>query len=149
MGATKELHANLQDYLFNIDNQVQEGELSNLDGLILMRENRSECEKSLEIIKDFENKRIAEIANEASKYPKGYKGFLISETSGRKNFDFKAIPEWNYAKENLQNIEAKYKSMFEAKVKGNANANISEDGEILPLPEIKYTKSFIMIKKSK
>ena len=149
MGATKEMHADLQDYLFSIDNQVEEGELSNLEGLILMRENRLECEKSLEIIKDFENKRITEIAKEASQYPKGYKGFLISETSGRKNFDFKAIPEWNYAKENLVNVEAKYKSMFEAKVKGNPNANISEDGEILPLPEINYTKSFITVKKSK
>ena len=146
MGASSELHVQLQDYLFNICENVENGELSNLDGLIALRENREQLERSMEIIKEFETKRLAEIATEASSYPKGYRGYLITETSGRKLFDFKKIPEWNEASENLKSVEAKYKSMFDAKIKGNPNANISEDGEILPLPEINYTKSFLTVK---
>lgn len=149
MSANSELHIQLQDYLLSIGEQVENGELSNLDGLIIMRSHRECFEQSLDIIKDFENKRITEISNEASQYPLGYRGFFITETSGRKNFDFKNIPEWNNAKSKLLNIEGKYKSMFEAKTKGNPNANISEDGEILPLPNINYSKSFITVKKSK
>lgn len=148
MGASSELHVQLQDYLFSITQKVEDGELSNLDGLIALRENRAQLEQSMEIVKEFETKRLAEISAEASNYPKGYQGYLITETSGRKLFDFKNIPEWNDATENLKSVEAKYKSMFDAKIKGNPNANISEDGEILPLPEINYAKSFLTVKKT-
>ena len=86
------------------------------------------------------------IENEASQYPEGYKGFEIRAVSGRKTFDYSGIPEWNEAKQKLKDCEGKYKSMFEAKAKGLNYANVSEEGEELPLPEIKYGKSYLTVK---
>jgi hypothetical protein len=149
MGKYSEMHIALQDEIMNLSNQAGEGELSNLDALIEMRKHREEFEKGLALIKDFEDTKINEIANEASQYPNGYRGFEVKAVNGRKTYSFKNIPEWNVYKENLQNCEERYKMMFEAKLKGLPHANISEDGEELPLPEISYGKSFLTVKAKK
>lgn len=149
MGASKELHIKIQDELFSTIHRAEEGELSNLEALLSLRENKAELEKSIEIIKEFESDKVNEIGNEASKYPDGFRGYHISLTNGRKTFNFKGIPEWDDAEQNKKNVEEKYKSMFEAKLKGAVHANISEDGEELPLPEINYGKSFLTVKEIK
>lgn len=149
MGATKQLHEQIQDALFSTVHLASEGELTNLDALIRMREDRAELEKSLEIIKEFENEKVNDIANEASRYPDGYHGFMISVSNGRKTFSFKGIPEWEQAEQEKKRVEDKYKSMFDAKVKGAVHANVSEDGEELPLPDLSIGKSFVTIKPAK
>lgn len=146
MGKFSEMHIAIQDELINIAHLAGEGELSNLDALIEMRNHRSEFEKSLALIKGFEDDNINFIANEASQYPLGYKGYEIKMVSGRKTFSFKNIPDWIAAEENKKAIEEQYRLMFEAKIKGLPHANISADGEELPLPEINYGKSFLTLK---
>jgi hypothetical protein len=147
MGKNSEMHIAIQNELMNLSHQALEGELSNLDALIEMRNHRQELEKNLKLIKDFEDNRINEIAYEASQYPEGYKGFKIKMINGRKNYFFKNIPEWNACKEILENCEKRYKMMFEAKIKGLVHANISEEGEELPLPQITYSKSWLSVEK--
>lgn len=149
MGNYSEMHIALQDEIMRLSNCAGEGELTNLDALIEMRKHREEFEKGLALIKDFEDKKINEIANEASQYPEGYRGFEIKMVNGRKNFNFKCVPAWVEAEENRKNIEEKYKMMFEAKAKGLPHANVTEDGEVLPLPEVSYTKSYLTIKEKK
>ena len=39
--------------------------------------------------------------------------------------------------------------MFEAKAKGLPHANVSEDGEELPLPEVNYGKSYLAVKEKR
>ncbi len=46
-----------------------------------------------------------------------------------------------------KNVEAKYKAAFNAKQKGLAYAGVSEDGEELPMPELKFGSSSIVVKK--
>lgn len=145
MGKSSELFIQIQENLAYIENE--DGYYSNLDALIEMREYRSRAEEVIELTKAFETKKITKISEEASLHNGKYKGFQITETAGRKTFDFKKIPEWRQAKDEVFNIENKYKSMFDAVQKGNPNANVSEDGEELPLPEINYGKSFITVKK--
>lgn len=146
MSKYSEMHIALQDEIMNLSHQAGEGELSNLDALLEMRKHREEFEKGLALIKDFEETKINEIANEASKYPDGYRGFEIKMVNGRKSFDFKGIPAWIEAEENKKKVEEQYKLMFEAKVKELPYANVSEGGEELPLPEISYGKSYITVK---
>jgi len=149
MGKYSEMHIALQDEIMSLSNKASEGELTNLDALIQMRKHRYEFEKGLALIKDFEDAKINEIANEASCYPDGYRGFEIKMVNGRKSFNFKVVPAWVEAEENKKNIEEQYKMMFEAKAKGISYANISEDGEELPLPEVSYGKSYLTIKEKK
>lgn len=149
MGKYSEMHIALQDEIMNLSHRAVEGELSNLDALIEMRKHREEFEKGLALIKDFEDTRINEIANEASQYPDGYRGFEIKMVNGRKTFNYKGVPAWVEAEENKKNIEEKYRLMFEAKSKGLPHTNISEDGEELPLPEVSYGKSYLTVKAKK
>ena len=145
MSKYSEMHIALQDEIMNLSHQAVEGELSNLDALIEMRKHREEFEKGLALIKDFEDTRINEIANEASQYPDGYRGFEVKMVNGRKTFNYKGVPAWVEAEENKKNIEEQYRLMFEAKAKGLPHANISEDGEELPLPEVNYGKSYLTV----
>ena len=149
MSKYSEMHIALQDEIMNLSHQAVEGELSNLDALIEMRKHREEFEKGLALIKDFEDTRINEIANEASQYPDGYRGFEVKMVNGRKTFNYKGVPAWVEAEENKKNIEEQYRLMFEAKAKGLPHANISEDGEELPLPEVNYGKSYLTVKAKK
>lgn len=146
MSNYSEMHIALQDEIMNLSHKASEGELSNLDALIEMRKHREEFEKGLALIKDFEDNKVNEIANEASQYPEGYRGFEIKMVNGRKTFNFKGVPAWVEAEEHKKNIEEQYRLMFEAKAKGLPHANISEDGEELPLPEVNYGKSYLTVK---
>lgn len=157
MSTSNEMHIQMQDYLFSIQNQVEEGELSNLDGLIVMRENKEALEKSLEIIKEFENSRIDNIATEAADYPKGYKGYLITQTSGRKTFDFKSIPQFKEIESTRKTLEEKFKGAFDGFQKGVVQTTeedgvrywIDENSELQPFPEVNFGKSFLTIHKTK
>lgn len=150
MGATKEMYIRIQDELFNAAHQASEGEITNLDALLIMRDHRSEAEKLVEIIKEFESDKITEIANEASQYPEGYKGFQVSVANGRKTFSFKGIPEWENAEKAKKAVEDKYKAMWEAKAKGaNTGFCDEETGEEMPLPEVSYGKTFVTVKENK
>ena len=101
------------------------------------------------LIKDFEDTRINEIANEVEQYNGVYQGFEIKLVNGRKTYSFNNIPAWVEAEENKKNIEDQYRLMFEAKSKGLPHANISEDGEELPLPEVNYGKSYLAVKEKR
>ena len=149
MGKYSEMHIALREEIMNLSHQAEEGELSNLDALIEMRKHREEFEKGLALIKDFEDTKINEIANEASQYPDGYRGFEIKMVNGRKTFNYKGIPAWIEAEENKKKIEEQYRLMFEAKAKGLPHANVSEDGEELPLPEVNYGKSYLAVKEKR
>ena len=149
MGKYSEMHIALQDEIMNLSYLAGEGELSNLEALVEMRKHREEFEKGLALIKEFEDMKINEIANEASQYPEGYRGFDIKVVTGRKTFNYKNVPAWVEAEQHKKHIEDQYRLMFEAKAKGIPHANISEDGEALPLPEVSYGKSYLTMKLKK
>jgi hypothetical protein len=147
MGKSSELFIRMQEELSYIEQQNEDGLYSNLDAFLEMREYRSGAENIIEMTKLFENNKMTEISRDAAAYNGKYKFHQITEVSGRKTYEFKHIPEHIEAIENLKKTEEKYKSMFIAKANGNPHANISEDGEELPLPELKIGKSFITVKK--
>lgn len=85
--------------------------------------------------------------SEAEKYgAKSFEdfGFSFELRNGRRTYDFKHIQEWVEAEEQKKKIEDKYKQAFMNYEKG-LNA-VTQDGEVLELPVVKYTNDSLIIK---
>ena len=85
--------------------------------------------------------------NESEKYDKTFKigNYQFTRVDGRKQFDFKHIEEWKIAKDNLAEIESKYKSVYENQQKGLSSFNEST-GEVLDVPVVTFSKSSLAVK---
>ena len=75
----------------------------------------------------------------------GYEGYDFTRRAGGKRYDFSNIEEWKQKKEELQEIERKYKAACQAR-KLTFHA-VTEDGELLELPKITYAKDSLSVKK--
>ncbi len=137
----------IQDRIITVSTKVESGDLRAFDALIELEAYRKQLDNALALVKAFKDQFSDQLAEASAEYKDGYRGYTIEVRGGAKTFVYKAIPEWIEAEKSKKEIEAKYKSMFVAKQNGNTNANISEDGEILPLPEITYRKGSIILKK--
>ena len=102
---------------------------------------------ALNLIKAFNEEHLEDIVAESEDYGGVYGGYEIKKRNGRKMISYKNVPEWKEADAKRKDIEAKYKAMLSAIEKGMVNANISEDGEELVVPEVTYAKSGITFKK--
>jgi len=157
MSKTKEMFEQIKNELFETKDQVFEGELSNLDGLIKMRKAKKEAENILEIVKDFENERLYEIATEAEANGGKYHGYEIKQVSGRELFSFKNVPQIVELDSNKKTLEDKFKTAFKGVIKGVVQTTVIEDitywidenGEVQPLPEMNIGKSFLTVKEPK
>lgn len=157
MGKSNEMFISIQEELLNTILEVEEGELSNLDGLIKMREAKSEADKILEIVKDFEDKRINEISSDAEQFKGKYLNYEIKHVNGRKSYVFKGIPEIEEATKIVTEKQDKYKSAFDGFQKGTVQTTeengiihwIDENGELKPFPELTIGKSYLTVKKTK
>jgi len=154
---SKDLFMQVQEELHYLHQQTIEGEISNLDALIKMRQAKTEAEKVLEIVKDFENDRLQEISNEAESYGGKYCGFEIKQINGRKLYDFSTCPVVKEREQAKKDAEEFYKSGFEGYQKGVVQAKevngvlhwIDVDGDLQPFPVLNIGKSFIQVKEIK
>lgn len=152
-----ELFIEMQDYLLQVGEKVQEGELSNLDGLIEMRKAKQKAEQVLDIVKNFEDTRLDEISNEAEQYGGKYCGYEIKAVNGRKMFNFKGIASIDEATNRVSELQDKFKDAFEGFQKGTVQTTeedgvrywIDSDGELQLFPELNIGKSFLTIKELK
>lgn len=147
MGQSKELFMQIRENFVNACNAVDEGQEYLLDTVIQMREERAFYEEMLANIKSFEEEHYGEIETRASEYQNEYKGASFEFRNGRQTFDYSGISEYATAKQNLKNVENKYKAAWINSTKGLMP--ISDDGEELPLPEVKYGKKVLVIKTPK
>ena len=145
MGATSELVINMQDELMNTIHRAEEGEMSYLDAAIALRQEKSQLEDSLKIIKEFEDDNRSLIEQEAKEYNNEYKGYKFEFRNGKKLWDYKGIPEWNKLDERKKAIEAQAKAAFDLFQKTSAKP-MTEDGEMLPLPDLNYAKGSMVVK---
>jgi hypothetical protein len=153
----KDLFMQIQEELHNVRQQSVEGELSNLDALIKMRNAKTEAEKVLEIVKNFEDERLNEISAEAESYNGKYCGFEIKAVNGRKTFSFKGIEEIENKEAEKKQLCEKYQSAFDGFQKGTVQTVeeegvrywIDENGELKKFPELSIGKSYLTVKLSK
>ena len=157
MSKTKEMFMSIREELMNTHNQVIEGELSNLDGLIRMREAKKEAELILEDVKRFEDERLQQIANEADANGNKYCGLEIKMVNGRKLYKFDHISEIKEIEAKAKEEKDRFQNAFEAYQKGLIQTTevdgtlywIDDNGEIHLFPELNHGKSFLMVKEVK
>lgn len=154
MERSKEMFLQVQEELLELHNKAIEGEVSNLDALIKMRNAKADAEKVLEIVKTFEDERLNEITTEAESYGGTYQGFEIKSVNGKKIFNYKQIPQITELENQKKNLEDKFKNAFEGFQKGIVQTTevdgvrywIDEDGELQLFPELTIGKIFLQIK---
>jgi hypothetical protein len=154
---TKDYFMQLQEELQQTHELCENGELSNLDALIKMRNAKAQAESILETVKKFEDDRLNEIANEAVQYGGKYCGYEIKSVSGRKNYSFKGISEIEQKESEKKQLEEKYRSAFDGFQKGTVQTTeqggvrywIDDNGELKPFPELNIGKSYLTVKLSK
>lgn len=148
MGHNSELQIDMMQSLADTMQGYENGNVSALDAFIELRQYKDQAQTVIDAVKQFESENLETIANDASEYPNGYKGFEIKAVNGRKAYDFSKVSEVQELTSKLKEAQSKYKSMLDARIKGAVHANISEDGEELELPEIKYSKSYLKVTKA-
>jgi hypothetical protein len=130
----------VKETIDNIIHAIELGYVNPLDAFAVFKE----LEKRFNEAK----KQIDELAyNESEKYDKTFKigSYQFTRVEGRKQFDFKNIDEWKVAKENLVQIEAKYKSVYENNKNGISSLN-EQTGEVLQTPVVTFSKSSLSVK---
>lgn len=86
--------------------------------------------------------------DEAAKHPENTfeeEGFQFTKKAGSKRFDFKHLEEWKQKKEELSDIEKKFKAAYNA-FQINLTS-VSEDGEVMELPKVTVGKDSLSIKR--
>jgi hypothetical protein len=131
----------LQKYLDFIEWAVMEGnELDPLEAFATIKIMAKMFDKTKNII---ESEAIAEAEKVGAKsFTKA--GIKFELRDGAKNFDFSGIAEIERLEAQLKEAKEKYKMAYFNHLQGQMS--VSEDGEVLPIPTIKYNKSSLIVK---
>jgi hypothetical protein len=155
MSKIKELYGQMQEEILSIIERNHEGDISNLDALLSLREGKAGMEACTKMVSDFEQERFNEIAHDASQYPEGYHGYTFQINNGRKTWIFKGIPAVEDKERELKGIKDQYSSAYEGVIKGIVQTTtdeagnkfwIDENGDCLPLPDFSVSKGSITLK---
>lgn len=131
----------IQNYLNFIEWAVMEGnELDPLEAFATVKNIGKMFEKTQKII---ESEAIAEAEKVGTKsFTKA--GISFELRDGAKNFDFKGIAEIDQLEQQLKDAKEKYKRAYFAKADGIMA--VTDDGEVLEVPTLKFNKSSLIVK---
>lgn len=124
--------------------EVDNGNTSYLDAVLKLRKYKEFFDSQLSKIKEWEDKNKGFIQAEAEDYGNEYKDAKFEFRSGGRIFKFDHIKEIADTKNQLKSLEDKYRMAWENKQKGLLN--VTEDGEVLELPEVSYKKDSMIVK---
>jgi hypothetical protein len=127
------------DQLCKLVDNVEEGIESPFEALSHLKE--------IDVFIKDAQKQVMEVALHESQYED--KTFIkgdhqFTKMSGRTIWNFKKLKDWKQSKDNLKSIEDKYKTAF--KNSQNGLTMVTNDGEVLELPEVSFTKDTLSIK---
>lgn len=146
MSLTGQLYEQFQYEFIERCQQVEEGDLSPIEVAVQFKEEMDYLSQLAEERKTWLNENVDAITDEAEQYGKnGFRGFLFSKQY-RETASFKHIPEWNSLENKKKALEQK--SKLALRMVQNGGLNVDENGEEIPLPEIK-TSSFIKAERLK
>ena len=128
----------LQDHFDMMIQAVRNGELDALSLYTISKEVKDIADK---VNRDVKELAINEADDRSEKTFK-YGNKMVTKVEGKREYDYSDIEEWQIAKDNLKEIEEKYKQVALSKV-----SSLDEStGEVLQRPIITFSKSSIMIK---
>lgn len=145
MGANSEYFIQMQDDFVNRCERYDNGDVSALDLAIHFKEEQIMLEQLANERKTWLNDFLDKITDEAELYNNEYKGFRVTKQT-RETLSFKNIPQWQKIEEQKKELESKSKLALQLVRKGGLN--VDENGEEIPLPEVKVS-SFIKMEKLK
>ena len=126
----------------NLVQEVIDGNFSPYEAEYIIKKQMYDLSVHLEIVHtEAQNQSIYEDKN----FEKD--GFKMEKRNGRKVWNFKGCESYKIAKANLTEIENDLKDNFNQWEKGNTVTN--EDGVIMEVPKVTYTKEVLIIKKVK
>jgi len=119
---------------------VEDGNESPFEALANLKNLESNLKEALKFIMEF-------AVHEGSKYEKTFiqGDHQFTYMNGRRTFNFKNLQEWSDKKAELKLIEDKYKTAWQQK-ESRGILSVSEDGEVLELPEVTYSKDVLSVK---
>jgi hypothetical protein len=120
--------------------EALDGEISSYMASYLIKEQLKIVKEHLEIVNTH---AINESIYEEKTFKKD--GFNMEKRNGRKVWNFKGCESYKIAKDKLAEIKNDLKDNYKQWEKGNTVTN--EDGEILEIPEVTYTKDVLIIKR--
>lgn len=132
-----------------IINKYDQGDISLEDAVVEAEQLRKQLEAELDFLKDFKYRHSESIERLSKELPDGHKGYLFEVRKGRVTYDFKGVEQWEFLNKQKQDYETKLKTILKAKINGAIHANVTEDGEEIQLPKIKYGKSSVVLKQIK
>lgn len=127
------------DTICKMVENVEEGTESPFEAIAYLKELNTIILESQKQIMDVV---IHESRYEDKTFSKG--DHVFTKVSGRAIYNFKKLSDWKQAKDNLTQIETKYKTAF--RNYSNGLTNVTDDGEVLQMPEVKHTNDTISIK---
>lgn len=145
MGANSEYFIQLQEQFLNDCDRYENGHISALDVAVKFKDEMSFLEHLTNQRKTWIDENLESVSNEADNYNNEYKGYKITLQS-RETLNYKMIPQWQKFEEQKKELEAKSKLALQLVRKGGLN--VDENGEEIPLPEVKVS-SFIKMEKLK
>ena len=145
MGANSEFFIQLQEQFLNDCDRYENGNISALDVAVKFKDEMSFLEHLTNQRKTWIDENLESVSNEADNYNNEYKGYKVNLQT-RETLNFKSIPQWNVLENAKKEFEQKSKLAFQLVKKGGLN--VDENGEEIPLPEVKVS-SFIKMEKLK
>ena len=145
MGANSEFFIQLQEQFLNDCDRYENGNISALDVAVKFKDEMSFLEHLTNQRKTWIDENLESVSNEADNYNNEYKGYKVNLQT-RETLNFKSIPQWNVLENAKKEFEQKSKLAFQLVRKGGLN--VDENGEEIPLPEVKVS-SFIKMEKLK
>ena len=145
MGANSEYFIKLQEQFLNDCDRYENGNISALDVAVKFKDEMSFLEHLTNQRKTWIDENLESVSNEADNYNNEYKGYKVNLQT-RETLNFKSIPQWNVLENAKKEFEQKSKLAFQLVKKGGLN--VDENGEEIPLPEVKVS-SFIKMEKLK
>lgn len=90
----------------------------------------------------------AEALDEAETYEKNFvlDGFKFEKRNGARRFDFKHLTEWADKKQELSEIESKYKGAYQSFERGLKQ--VTDDGEVIELPKVSQSKDSLIVRRN-
>ena len=126
----------------NLVQKVLDGYFSPYEAEYIIKEQMNALKVHLEVVH-------AEAQNQSIYEPKSFEkdGFKMEKRDGRKVWNFKDCESYKIAKANLTEIESDLKANYAMWEKGKTVTD--EDGVVMEVPKVSYTKEVLIIKKIK
>ncbi|WP_343643926.1 hypothetical protein [Chryseobacterium sp.] len=137
MSLTGQLYEQFQHEFIERCQQVEEGDLSPIEVAVQFKQEMDYLSQLAEERKTWLNENVDAITDEAEQYGKsGFRGFIFSKQY-RETQSFKHIPAWIKAENEKKAIETRSKLAW--KMVQNGGLNVDDNGEEIPLPEVKVS----------